>query len=596
MAQIPQAPTAFSPPSYTDAASTSPTSFLPPSKRQRISPNPTSPLGLSPPPPSTVQLATSPLAQTPLNGASSMPSHGAGAMGPPSRPSEKATTADELTDVLAQSGIDIRDEERNLTDFFTHTAAQTNGSFGSNISGASTDHSLSAGNSFNDGSGAALVGQPPFRASHPAGPARHIEQIAKEQWQATRQREQLARSLHLNNAFLQTNPLWLRMRKKTYANGITMPKDGIIEPPLQPPANRITTSSMTGADGTSITAVKAKYRLAGEVPLAEILTIMSLASAERVRSLVEDAASLAKGRISGAHGQITAEWSDVAAADNPQQAATTSTSENRPGWESAVSPMSTNPLKRSHSSANRLPPTPTNTSKPAQAGFTLPNEFARCLRTTSTQERSIEEGRKAKRARRAAGAGSSDGSKPGSAGPSTPGSTGPGSTIIGDRAPETADTTSSPSVSTKKLTKKEAAKQRDARIDEAHQHKSANSTAAMMLGGKGGLFGKKKAGGYSWMTGGGKPGGMSGSGTPGKPGGGGSGAGGKGGSGVGGGAEGAGGAAGAAGLTDLGGRRFGEWREDRVRGAGIQMRDWVGAVEADGKGTRSLASSLVRMK
>lgn len=49
-----------------------------------------------------------------------MPASGAGTMGPPSRPVvERATDTTALTDVIVQSGIDIKDEEKYLTASFS---------------------------------------------------------------------------------------------------------------------------------------------------------------------------------------------------------------------------------------------------------------------------------------------------------------------------------------------------------------------------------------------------------------------------------------------------------------------------------------------
>lgn len=44
-----------------------------------------------------------------------------------------------------------------------------------------------------------------------------------------------------------------------------------------------------------------------------------------------------------------------------------------------------------------------------------------------------------------------------------------------------------------------------------------------------------------------------------------------------------------------GGRRIGEWREDRERGAGIQLRDLVSVLEADGKEKRVLAKMYSKL-
>jgi hypothetical protein len=108
----------------------------------------------------------------------------------------------------------------------------------------------------------------------------------------------------------------------------------------------------------------------------------------------------------------------------------------------------------------------------------------------------------------------------------------------------------------------------------------------MMLGGGGGLFGKKKKQGYSWMTGGA----ASGTSTPSRPS-----------------PAGATPAAisggrfgpGTAPVQSLGrgsGMRMGEWREDGDKGAGIQIRDFLGALEEDGKGVTVLPRLLAKLK
>ncbi|KAI9797358.1 MAG: hypothetical protein M1833_005538 [Piccolia ochrophora] len=589
MAQIPTPSYPPPPPHHADTSSPMSASFLPPNKRQRLSPNPTSPHGMSPISPNAPHVLQSPTSLTSTNGVSNMPPQGAGAMGPPSRPVEKATDTAELTDVIAQSGINIRDEEKNLTEYFPHESAQVNGAFPSNRAAYNSNSTRDGipspySNNLNDFTQQNLAGPTPFHASQAAVSTQSPEEVAQAEWKAALRRQAQSRQYHLNDPFLFANSLRMRASKKAYTNGIRLPQDGFFEQPPQAPPRRIQGTSMTDAEGTSITSVKAKFRLAGEVPLAEILTLLSLATAERIRGLVEDAAALAKGRRAGSHGHVPPEWSSLLATDGPELNTAISATEGRAGWESAVSPRTTNPLKRSYSSANKLPTPVSDGSKTPVGGFSLPNEFAKTLRTSSFQERSTEDARAAKRARKSSSVGpggSSDaGGRSGTSAPSTPGPSTPGGGAIGERAPEAPEPTT-----TKKLSKKEMAKQQSARLDEAVQHKSANSTAAMMLGIKsGGLFGKKKTSGYSWMTGG--AGGPSGANTPTRinTGVGGAGAG----------AE-AGGAGGSA-LGGVAGRRVGEWREDRDKGAGIQMRDWASAVEADGKEQRSLASALLGLK
>ena len=184
-------------------------------------------------------------------------------------------------------------------------------------------------------------------------------------------------------------------------------------------------------------------------------------------------------------------------------------------------------------------------------------------------ERSIEEERASKRSKRTvngllSGEVSRSGSISGAtAAPGTPG-------IIGERAPD---------VDVKKLSKKDQKKQADSKATEAQQHAATNQTLKMQLGGS---FGKKQP---SWLTNtkstpspSGFPvqsrtnasnqlQGKSASGT---------------------------GPNGAGGLPQNK-RQFGEFREDKEGGAGIQMRDVVMVLDPDSKEKKALVKAYVRM-
>jgi hypothetical protein len=122
-------------------------------------------------------------------------------------------------------------------------------------------------------------------------------------------------------------------------------------------------------------------------------------------------------------------------------------------------------------------------------------------------------------------------------------------------------------------TKKEQKKKAEAKLNEAANHAAANVTTAQFLGGGGGIFGKKKK--YSWMTGGGSGSGTSTpaklmtQGLPGTP-------------------SGSVGNAREEKFTHEGVRRLGTWREDKEKGVGIQIRDWVTVLEEDGREKRAL--------
>lgn len=187
----------------------------------------------------------------------------------------------------------------------------------------------------------------------------------------------------------------------------------------------------------------------------------------------------------------------------------------------------------------------------------FPNELAKHMRAVGNKERAEEEARLARRAKRQESTQSSaDGAKGGSATPGTPGSAPAKGGVLGERAPEAGQ---------KRVSKKEQA--RNAKMNEANQHRSANSTASMMIG-RGGAsrFGKTS---YAWMNIASTPTSSAARpnapGTPGTPGP-------------------ATPSHQAAAFNFPTGRRFGEWREDTEKGAGIQLRDLIYSLEANTKG------------
>lgn len=136
------------------------------------------------------------------------------------------------------------------------------------------------------------------------------------------------------------------------------------------------------------------------------------------------------------------------------------------------------------------------------------------------------------------------------------------STPIADRAP---------TFDKKSMTKKEARKLMDSKASEAQQHQQSVETARLatnsMLSGR--MFGTKKS--YSWLKPGGSSSGFSSPSRPNPP------------------------------STPTAGpekvsrpgeppasqtKRLGTWREDQEKGAGIQVRDILFMLEADGRGTK----------
>jgi len=197
---------------------------------------------------------------------------------------------------------------------------------------------------------------------------------------------------------------------------------------------------------------------------------------------------------------------------------------------------------------------PSNTLGPRKPK--LISETARSLRALATAERSLEEARIAGRNQRL--------QKPGSL-PQTPGAAADspaGGAAAGSVAPELGE---------RKMSAKESRKINQSKIDEANSHRAANSTASMMLGGLG--IGKKKK--YSWLNP--APSSSLPNSRPGTP------------------------------VVNVSvatprpapvywTRRMGEWNEQGERGQRIQIRDWVGALEGDGREKKTIIKAYLKMK
>jgi hypothetical protein len=354
-----------------------------------------------------------------------------------------------------------------------------------------------------------------------------------------------SRANHLANPFLETPVLSNRLHRKTKD---TQCQPFVLNTATQPPPQ----SSQ-----------------------ADIIALLSLGARERVNQIMTRAIVLARTRRKGSN-VVTGDWADAVKGATP---------DNGPG--SAISPM-TIPNKRPFSSiGDFLPPLP----MAAPTTTTLPNETAKALRALQQREFQREQERLSKKARREGGASTVGGSATGPSTPATLAAPGGG----GDSVPPTpgADGMTLMGGGERRMTAKESKKQRDSKLDEANTHRAANVTANIMMRSSG-FGGKRKKKTYSWMsTTAGGLGGMSMAprGPPGavlsSPDM--AGAGGAGDSGL--------GMSGALQGHWVGGQRIGAWREDGEKGLGIQMRDWVGALEGDSRGVkRGLIKAYLRMK
>ncbi|KAF4636802.1 hypothetical protein G7Y89_g1297 [Cudoniella acicularis] len=480
-------------------------------------------------------------------------SQATGMMGPPLKPAEKSREDGmDAADVLAGTGIDLKEEEQYLF----------NTSFNTQYSGPG--HSFSQ---FPPGDEGSFYGAGPANAAAEGGHSRSQDEfhqkVADKAWHDSARKLASSRQLELNNAFANIHYTQARAAKIASEHGLGLMTGenggmGLFTLPKDFANSSVRVQSAIGPKG-AITTTTGTF-LPADTPLADQIALLSLATKFRLRTLLEDAVKLAKGRQTGSHGLIPGEWTDAGVAPVPASGTSLIADDGpRAGWESAVSPHS-NPLKRSFSAANKMPtPVSDGAKTPVENQKSPANDVVIALRAKAVKERDFEEARLRKRAARISG------DVPGrqsSVAPGTPGSVAP---EISEKAP----------------TKKEQSKKAQSKMNEAMSHAAANNTTAAFLGGGGGLFGKKKK--YSWMMGGGggsgsgasTPGRIMTQGLPGTPGNTGPPAPEK--------------------LTAEPVRRLGQWREDQDKGKGIQLRDWVAVLEEDGREKKALQKAYMSL-
>ncbi|KAF9887387.1 hypothetical protein FE257_010242 [Aspergillus nanangensis] len=521
----------------------------PPPKRQRLSPLPQSPYAS--PSFGTLQLPQNQPSPSPLNGTPNLnglppvpmtvpppPPPLPGTMGPPSRPVEKATDAAELTDVLASSGIDVREEEAYLTRSYAPPGVQAqqpprpqptpqqqpppiNTSFTSQTSSVGT---VSAPASFSE---ASPYKPPTTQDSFYTEPSTQPSAPFKDPNEPTREDSEAARraQYHLQEPFLLTKALEQKLQRRGFELGVRIPAEGLFHPvPGRPQPIEV-----TGPDGSSVVRTGQTILNQEGAPLVDILNLMSISCEERLRSVIDYSSTLSRSRRAHSHGIVPEEWQDLAS-------------------------------KSGVTNSNGEPQTPSQ-KRPQSATEQPTRSVTEKYRLLMEQDYSSEEKRASKRAKRSASAILGDAGPARSDSVDIPGS-GP-STPIAEKAP---------SLDKKSISKKEAKKLQDAKANEAQQHQQSVETARLatnsMLSGR--MFGTKKS--YSWLQR--SPATGSGFSTPSR----------------------VNTAPTPTATPDKGGKtsepttvpikRLGTWREDKEKGLGIQVRDVLFMLELDGRGSR----------
>ncbi|KAF2442691.1 hypothetical protein P171DRAFT_433112 [Karstenula rhodostoma CBS 690.94] len=561
----------------------SPTSIPPAAKRQRLSPQPqpmspyssqynspfsnsnpqysahTSPYATSPPGTQYLSLPQSPAASQPLTPSFHQPQpyqppHMAGdsrppfpgAMLPPKVPASKAPKEDELekstakdsnpntlADVITGSGIDLQREEEELLR-------------GSTYNSQSSASTMSPHASFNQWSQQSNHGA--FQGTGPLSQPKTKEEQEDELRRAHANVARIhneAASHPLTDPFLLAAGVRQRMSKKVYEHGIKLDLEGLFDKIPSAVQNVSRRELGPASNGESIVELQATSLLNNGAPLVDLVSLVSLAAEERVRTVIEDAFALAQGRRNTSQGVVPPSLADIAVAGGEAQRTEAAVPNiSKTSWEAT---------DNASSPTARLPTPPGDVSPAPQATvkFTA-NPIVNSLKRRVQEDEKFEAARIAKRQKR----------------------------LQGSSASQDAAIATPTSFPDKPITKKERDRINKAGNTEEAVHKRANETAAMALGMK-----KGKKAKYSWMDIG--NGGGSGAATP------------RGNPTTGGGASGT--ATPAAAQVDRGlvasKRMFqGGNLEKSDEGEQIQLRDIVHVLELDGKERKALVQIIARMR
>ena len=276
-----------------------------PDARQSFTSTPTTPLAPAAPNPQYTPAMLAPMAapSTPVAAAP-------GVMGPPSKPAERPAKEYEYdaTDSLAGTGINIRDEEQALADYYA-------GSWGQDSRYGFPANAPGSKGSFY---GAGLANQP-AQPTDAKSQEELVRQNADMAWNAAAHNLASIRSNELKHPFLAIANLHRRAREICKHHDINLNLDlknpgqaiGKMKPAEMWPAPEVQVDTKMSPDGTRITTTGSW--IPQDAYLVDQMALLSLATKHRIRDKLEEGFYIATTRQKTSHGDVPADWSDVAA-------------------------------------------------------------------------------------------------------------------------------------------------------------------------------------------------------------------------------------------------------------------------------------------
>ena len=246
-------------------------------------------------------------------------------MGPPNRPEvEKPVDVNELGDVMAYAGVDLKEQENLLLGNHAR-AGQQGGSFGSIPSSSfNSVHSTSAPGYFDAysyGHNTLSPNVPGDRASfygagtlsqRPITPESFDDHALATEKRAIRRRDEI-RQYHLNDPFLQTATVSEKLISRCKHTGVRMEQPRVYGVGNELVSGEPKKVNILGPDNhAKIAALRGKSLIAPPGSLTEVLTLLSLSCKDRIRALLEDSATFAKGRRTTSNGVVPPEFVSMA--------------------------------------------------------------------------------------------------------------------------------------------------------------------------------------------------------------------------------------------------------------------------------------------
>lgn len=259
-----------------------------------------------------------------------------GAMGPPPAKDRPQRTYEyEVTDSLLGTGVDIREEENALAEYYAGSFGQDSRTgFPANAPGGRG--SFYGAGPANQPGAPVTTGQKEFEAA-----------LVEQRWNESAARLSATRAVEHSDPFLQLANLHARAEKFARQYNLdlnldtkTQPVQKSRNPADYPVAPKVSLTTKQGPDGAMVSVYGSV--LPPESYLIDQLALLSIATKHRVRELLEDADQIATTRQQTSHGVIPSDWADSAApldsAGLPVNDGETATKANDSGANGSINP------------------------------------------------------------------------------------------------------------------------------------------------------------------------------------------------------------------------------------------------------------------